>query len=403
MINPKFHHLPISGYNYPLPESRIAIYPLEKRDDSKLLVLKDSSIEDSQFKNFAEFIPEKSFFIFNNTKVIKARLVFYKPEGARIEIFCLDEVEAGAGYALWNCYVGNSKKWKNQELKQYSDEMQFTLTAERISTDGDTQRIRFAWNNTALNFENILEVFGRVPLPPYIHREPVAEDRERYQTIYATHDGSVAAPTAGLHFTESVFERLQEKHCNRDYVTLHVGAGTFKPVSSDNAAEHPMHEEKVIIQKDTILRLIQSLNETIVAVGTTSMRSLESLYWAGHQIITGNDHYLKENGMFYIDQWEPYGAIGNISVADALTAIYDYLRHNSLKEITGMTRIMIVPGYDFKVCKALVTNFHQPQSTLLLLVAAFIGEKWKSVYEHALSYDYRFLSYGDSCLFFPDK
>lgn len=398
-----FQHLPISDYNYPLPESRIALYPLDKRDESKLLVLKDGTITDSQFKTLPDFIPHKSLFIFNNTRVIKARLLFYKPEGARIEIFCLDEAKSGSGFAIWNCYVGNSKKWKNQQLRLQSIDNTINLTAVRISMDGDTQQIKFEWNDPSLTFDNILEIFGRVPLPPYINREPVEEDRERYQTIYARYDGSVAAPTAGLHFTQPVLEKLEEKHCTKDYLTLHVGAGTFKPVTTHNAADHSMHEEKVIIHKDTVLRLIQNLDETTVAVGTTSMRSLESLYWTGHQIITGNDRQLKDNGMFYIDQWEPYRQSGNISTSDALTAVYDFMRHHSLKEITGVTKIMIVPGYDFKVCKALVTNFHQPQSTLLLLVAAFIGDKWKAVYEHALENDYRFLSYGDSCLFYPVK
>lgn len=396
-----FKPIPISDYNYPLPDSGIASFPLEQRDESKLLVLNNGQITDSQFKHLSEFIPSQSLFIFNDTKVIKARLIFHKPEGARIEVFCLDEIESESGRAIWKCYVGNSKKWKNIELTLRHPSNGMVIKAERLHTEADTHDIQFTWNDKDYLFEDVLEIFGKVPLPPYIHREPVAEDSERYQTIYARYDGSVAAPTAGLHFTKPVFDSLENKKCKLDYVTLHVGAGTFKPVSSDDALNHPMHEEKVIIHKDTILHLIQNLNNLVVSVGTTSMRTLESLYWAGTQIITGKSR-LPEDGFFFIDQFEPYNNKGTISTTDALTAVYDYLRQNHLKEITGVTKIMIIPGYQFRVCKALVTNFHQPQSTLLLLVAAFIGEKWKTVYDHALDNDYRFLSYGDSCLFFKE-
>ncbi|MGE5317234.1 MAG: S-adenosylmethionine:tRNA ribosyltransferase-isomerase, partial [Chloroflexota bacterium] len=390
----------ITDYNYLLPESKIANFPLNQRDESKLLVLRDEEITDSQFKNLPSFIPSESFFVFNDTKVIKARLIFHKPEGARIEIFCLEEIESGSNYVIWNCYVGNSKKWKNTELILQDSISNFSIRAQRIGIDDDIQKIKFSWDDTQSSFEEMLELFGKVPLPPYIDREPVEEDKERYQTIYARYDGSVAAPTAGLHFTQFVLENLEAKKCKLDYVTLHVGAGTFKPVSSDDALKHPMHEEKVIIQKDTLLKLIQNLNNKVIAVGTTSMRTLESLYWAGYQIITGNNNALTETGMFFIDQFEPYRNQGNISTTEALTALYNYLRINNLKELTGITKIMIIPGYKFRVCNALITNFHQPQSTLLLLVAAFIGDKWKAVYEHALNNGYRFLSYGDSCLFF---
>lgn len=392
--------IPITDFNYNLPDSRIARFPLKERDQSKLLVLRDNLISDRQFIDLPDIINPGSVFIFNNTRVIKARLIFHKPEGARIEVFCLDEETSGEGFSVWQCYVGNSKKWKTGSLTIINPEDNSTLEALRLSTTGDTHLIEFSWNNQARSFEEVLDIFGKVPLPPYIDREPIEEDKDRYQTIYAKYNGSVAAPTAGLHFTDDVVKRLEEKKTIVDYVTLHVGAGTFKPVSVGNALDHQMHEEKVIIHRDTILRLIQNLDKTIVSVGTTSMRSLESLYWVGHQIITGCDHNLGTSGTFYIDQFEPYESSGNISTHDALTAIYDYLRTNRLTEITGSTRIMIVPGYQFRICNALVTNFHQPQSTLLLLVAAFIGDQWKTAYEHALRNEYRFLSYGDSCLFF---
>lgn len=402
----------IQSYSYELPNEKIAKFPLSKRDDTKLLVMDNGNITDTHFQRLSDFIPENSLFIFNNTRVIKARLVFHKPGGARIEVFCLNE-ESGENNAVkpdikyshqsksvWKCYIGNSKKWKSGSLLLKADNFP-SLTATRLSTDSDTSLVLFEWQDPALSFENILEFYGLVPLPPYLNREPVEDDKQRYQTVYATHDGSVAAPTAGLHFTESVFQKLREKRCILDYVTLHVGAGTFKPVTALLANDHNMHAEKIIIHKDTLLRLIQKINDPVISVGTTSMRTLESLYWLGLQLIAGNTNNLAETRLFHIEQWEPYQSKGNISSLDALTAIYDYMRQNNLKEMSGYTSIMIVPGYHFKICKALVTNFHQPQSTLLLLVAAFVGNDWKKAYDYALTNNFRFLSYGDSCLFFP--
>lgn len=393
-------YIPIKEYNYPLPETSIAKYPLEKRDETKLLVVNKGTITDSQFIRLHDFLPSESLLIFNNTKVIKARLIFHKTGGARIEIFCLSKENSGNGYAIWKCYVGNSKKWKNQPLEIRHDESLPTLTAERQSSKGDVHFIKFTWNDASLTFEEILELYGKVPLPPYIDREPVTEDRERYQTIYALYDGSVAAPTAGLHFTDRVFADLEKKGCTIDFVTLHVGAGTFKPVSADNAAEHEMHDEQIIVHSDTILRLIQNLQGTIIPVGTTSMRTLESIYWLGLQIITGNTNRIEETGSFFIDQWEPYKPTNQIPAVESLTAVYDYMKSSGLSTISGYTKIMIAPGYKFRICNALITNFHQPQSTLLLLVAAFIGQDWKVAYNHAVENNYRFLSYGDSCLFF---
>lgn len=398
-----FDPIPIINYSYPLPEEKIAKFPLEKRDLSKLLVMRDSVITDGNFKQLSEFIPENSLLIFNNTKVIKARLVFNKLGGARIEIFCLNEESHGKGFAIWKCYVGNSKKWKNQELTiQHADHLP-ALKASRVSSEGDTHLVRLSWDDSSLIFSEILELYGKVPLPPYLNREPIADDTLRYQTIYAINDGSVAAPTAGLHFTDDVFDSLKKKNCTLDYITLHVGAGTFKPVSKENALEHSMHEEKIIIHRDTLHRLIQNLQNTVVSVGTTSMRSLESIYWFGYQLLTGNTDLLEQKGWFSIDQWEPYNTKGNISSSDAIMAVYDYMKSRNLNEIEGYTRIMIVPGYAFRVVNALITNFHQPQSTLLLLVAAFTGNDWKKAYDFALNNNYRFLSYGDSCLFFPAK
>lgn len=395
--------IPISDYNYPLDESRIAKFPLEKRDITKLLVLKNGQLTDSFFYELDQFIPAGSLLIFNNTKVIKARLVFAKEGGARIEVFCLNKVDEGNGFATWNCYVGNSKRWKNQELTLRADGNIPALTATRISTQLDISRVRFTWDDSSFLFDDILDHYGKVPLPPYLNREPIDDDTKRYQTIYARYDGSVAAPTAGLHFTQKELDSLKNKHCQLDYVTLHVGAGTFKPVTSTDAREHAMHEEKIIIHGDTILRLIQNPDKTIIPVGTTSMRSLESIYWLGYQLATGQETALAATGLFSIDQWEPYQAQLTLSSTEALQAVYHYMMDHKLSEISGLTRIMIVPGYQFKICKALITNFHQPQSTLLLLVAAFIGDSWKQAYQHALDHDYRFLSYGDSCLFFPPQ
>ncbi len=392
-------NISIADYNYNLPELRIAKFPLERRDETRLLVFKDNAITDSHFHSIDSFLPEGSLLIFNDTRVIKARLVFHKEGGARIEVFCLNELESGEGFARWKCYVGNAKRWKKEDLVLHSEG--FTpLTATKEMVTDDSFTVLFTWHDKSMLFEDLLEIYGKVPLPPYLNREPEEEDKSRYQTIYARYEGSVAAPTAGLHFTDDIFLKLENRKCLVDYVTLHVGAGTFKPVSADNVADHQMHEERIIIKRPVLLRLIGNLNKNIIPVGTTSMRTLESLYWLGHQILTGKAEALK-TGSFYIDQWEPYNSADKIHTADALTAIHDYMKKNHLQEISGDTRIMIVPGYQFKVCNALVTNFHQPQSTLLLLVAAFIGDNWKKVYNHALDNDYRFLSYGDGCLFFP--
>ena len=407
-IPPPHNMLPeyinINDYDYPLPDERIARFPLEQRDATRLLVFRDGTPADSTFSMLDQHIPEKSLFVFNNTRVIRARLIFRKASGSRIEIFCLQPLGGygqTGGITTWKCLVGNAKRWKSGPLEMTVDTGigEVTLNARKGEMAGDAFEITFGWDKPEMPFEQVLEFAGKVPLPPYLNREPVESDTERYQTIYAEFNGSVAAPTAGLHFTPAVLEKLESRHCSFEYLTLHVGAGTFKPVSVEDARHHAMHEEELIIERQSILRLLQHNGGSIIPVGTTSMRSLESLYWLGVQLINGKD----PGEEFFIDQWEPYRTKTSIPPAEALQAIYDYLTARQMNSISGFTRIMIAPGYRFRMCDALVTNFHQPRSTLLLLVAAFIGEGWKKAYMFALEHGYRFLSYGDSCLFFPEK
>jgi S-adenosylmethionine:tRNA ribosyltransferase-isomerase len=390
----------ITDYNYTLPDDRIARYPLERRDQSKMLVASGENAFAGDFNSISEYIPQSSLLIFNNTRVIKARLVFYKPGGARIEVFCLQpEGSYGqTGQCVWKCLIGNAKKWKEGMLSmemEHSGE-KVTLNASRGEPIGDATRVFFSWDREDMPFEQVLEIVGKVPLPPYLNREPVESDTERYQTIYASLNGSVAAPTAGLHFTPAVLESLESKKCSFDYITLHVGAGTFKPVSVEDARNHQMHEEEIIVEKPFLMNLLQHLQGNIIPVGTTSMRSLESLYWLGVQLLNGKDLTLP----FTIGQWEPYESDVRIPAAESIQAILDFMARYRLKTINGFTGIMIVPGYRFRICNVLITNFHQPQSTLLLLVAAFVGDSWKSHYQFALDHNFRFLSYGDSCLFF---
>ena len=394
----------ITEYNYPLPNERIAKYPLPKRDQSKLLIYKDQQITESIFSQISEQLPENSLLIFNNTKVIRARLIFRKESGTRIEIFCL-QPEGGygqtGGSSTWKCLIGNAKRWKSGPIQLVvgdgTDKVALSATkGERIT---DAHMVHFTWDRPEMTFEQVLEILGRTPLPPYLNRDPEASDRERYQTIYAQYDGSVAAPTAGLHFTPDVLQSIENKRIQLDYLTLHVGAGTFKPVAVADAREHQMHEEELIVERGFLLRLIQSLQNPVIPVGTTSMRSLESLYWLGIQVLNGQE----PDPDFVISQWEPYQHEVKIPAVEALQAIADCMSKRDLVRISGVTGIMIVPGYTFRICNAIITNFHQPQSTLLLLVSAFIGKNWGKVYNYALEHDFRFLSYGDSCLFFPEN
>jgi S-adenosylmethionine:tRNA ribosyltransferase-isomerase len=402
--------LRIADFTYDLPAEKIAVYPLVKRDTSKLLICKDGSISESKFRQLPDFLPEGSTMVFNDTRVVRARLIFSKPTGARIEVFCLGEAMgldiqvafAQKGEVFWKCIVGNAKRWQEGRLTLLiaSANGDVGLHADLISrTDGEWL-IRFHWQPCELSFSEVLEIAGQVPLPPYINREAEVEDSDRYQTLYARSDGSVAAPTAGLHFSEELLGDLQQRTIKRKYITLHVGAGTFKPVSAELIGEHLMHRELITINKATICALQNATPENIFAVGTTSLRTLESLFWYGVKLIKS-----KGSGDFEIDQWDPYNGLDDepVTSAQSLEAILNYFEETDADIITGYTSLIIVPGYRFRMCQGLITNFHQPKSTLLLLVAAFIGPVWREVYEYALAHDFRFLSYGDGCLFFLNR
>nr|WP_321357926.1 S-adenosylmethionine:tRNA ribosyltransferase-isomerase [uncultured Draconibacterium sp.] len=399
----KYKDIKISDYTYNLPDERIAKYPLTERNKSKLLIRQNGSIKQDIFENCANYLPEDAQLVFNNTRVIHARLFFYKETGARIEIFCLEPVEP-ADYQVafqqteevtWKCMVGNSKKWKEGFLSQTFkiDGKTIELTAAKIGQEGNSFHIRFVWNG-GVHFSEIIEHIGQLPIPPYLNRETEESDEETYQTVYAKIDGSVAAPTAGLHFTDPVIAQLADKNITTNEITLHVGAGTFQPVKSTTIEGHTMHHEQVIIPID-ILRSFVENQKNIIAVGTTSVRSLESLYWLGLQLEEKRfDPFHPE-----VKQWEPYENEANISIEKALQNIIYFLAENSENAIRFSTQIIILPGYDFKLISGMFTNFHQPQSTLLLLISAFLGNKWKEVYDYALANDFRFLSYGDSNLY----
>lgn len=397
----------IKDYDYPLPDDLIAKYPLPQRDQSRLLIYKQNKIYDSQFCDVADALPENALLVFNNTRVIRARLQFVKDTGARIEIFCLEPADTSVDYQLafankgsveWRCLVGNSRRWKTGELQLtlMHPNGEVVLSAHRLRHDDEGSIIRFTWSDQELSFAEILELTGKIPLPPYLHREAEADDIIRYQTIYALNKGSVAAPTAGLHFTPAVMERLNKKNIQSLYVTLHVGAGTFKPVSSACVGEHEMHSEQIVIHRSTIETLRESLHRPVIPVGTTSVRSLESLYWFGAKLKRYGTHD------FVVKQWDPYQEdLQEIAAVDALDAVLSFMQNHHLEVLTGHTRLLIAPGYQYRLVNGLITNFHQPQSTLLLLVSALIGPQWKAVYQHAMDSQYRFLSYGDSCLFLP--
>jgi len=394
----------IKAYDYTLPDEKIAKFPLFKRDESKLLIYRNKEIEESRFKCLSDYLPEKSLLIFNNTKVIQARLIFQKETGAQIEIFCLEPKEP-ADYAqvfiqnqncTWLCMIGNLKKWKSGKLNLTVHSSQFT--AERLESNGDTHLIRFEWNNPNLSFAEILETCGELPIPPYLNRKTEESDNQTYQTVYSKIKGSVAAPTAGLHFTKDVFESLSKKNIDFEELTLHVGAGTFKPVKTETIEEHVMHTECITIKKTTIEKILNNLG-SIFAVGTTSVRTLESLYYIG-VLISRNPNTLVQD--IEVTQWMPYNEENNrLSANEALNFVLQYFKQNNLDSLTTHTQIMIVPGYRFKIVNGIITNFHQPKSTLLLLISAFVGQEWKNIYDYALGHDFRFLSYGDSSLLFP--
>jgi S-adenosylmethionine:tRNA ribosyltransferase-isomerase len=392
-------NLPISSFNYDLPSARIAEFPLEKRDDSRLLIYKGGTIKEDLFFNLPGHIPSDSLIILNQTRVIEARIVFQKPSGAFIEIFCLEPYLQSMEQAMqqkektiWKCLIGGASKWKPHQLLIKNLEAGQSLQARFISKQEDCFLIEFEWQPAELSFAAVLHESGAIPLPPYIKRKAGSLDAERYQTIFAADKGSVAAPTASLHFTKEVFADLKEKNINCQYVTLHVGAGTFKPVKTATIAEHHMHGEPFSIEKKTIEALLHS--NKIIAAGTTSLRTIESLYWFGMKI-----EYQKE--LTELEQWECYELADGyemISKEKSFQNILKWMEDQQTDMFYARTSLVIIPGYEFQLAAGLITNFHQPQSTLLLLVAAFIGDNWKTVYEHAMNNDFRFLSYGDSSL-----
>ena len=395
----------IEDFDYPLPDERIAKYPLTERDHSNLLHWQNGKIEQLHFYDLPDTLTRNDLLVYNNTKVIQARLHFQKETGAIIEIFCL-EPHSPSDYNLvfqenkscvWKCLVGNSKKWKEGALKQtmYIKDILFQLEATRIESEneGMSHLVRFEWDNEDILFSDILAHFGELPIPPYLNRATEEKDKETYQTVYSKIDGSVAAPTAGLHFTMDVLRRLALNGIREDEITLHVGAGTFQPVKSEEIGGHPMHREIISIGKSTIEDLIASEGH-IVAVGTTSVRTLESLYYLGCRIALNPD-----NPDLMVEQWEPYENNYTLTTQEALQNIIDYLNHNHLSALNAATRIMIVPSFQFRIVNKIITNFHQPKSTLLLLISAFVGiDRWRKIYDFAMENGFRFLSYGDSSL-----
>ncbi|HEY0679102.1 MAG TPA: S-adenosylmethionine:tRNA ribosyltransferase-isomerase [Chitinophagaceae bacterium] len=409
-MNPK--DIRIEDYTYDLPHDRIAIHPLSERDASRLLIYKNGISEDI-YRHLAAHLPANSLVVFNNTRVIEARILFQKPTGAHIEIFCLEPHEQyrditaamlQEGRVYWKCMIGGASKWKHglvlhKEILHNGNKT--TLSAAITERRPDSFVIEFTWTPASLSFAALLHEAGLIPLPPYIKRETEASDATRYQTVYAAKNGSVAAPTAGLHFTEQILRSLEEKNIRRTYVTLHVGAGTFKPVKTVTIGEHSMHAEFIQVEIGTIEALIQFHNKHIIAVGTTSLRTIESLYWMGVKLILHPDKATTE---IDIEQWDAYELTAEkITATESLNALLEWMKKNNLSSITAKTQLMIVPGYQLRIADILVTNFHQPQSTLLLLVAAVAGEGWRSIYDYAIGNGFRFLSYGDGCLIFGTK
>ena len=396
-------NLSIDAYDYPLPEDRIAKYPLAERDASKLLVLKNGVIQSSQFRHIGDYLPPKALLVFNETKVIRARLQFQKETGSHIEVFCLEPDDdyqiafSSTSPVRWKCLVGNSKRWREGLLtmRLNANGSDIVLTAERVAKNDQYSQIEFSWTPAEIPFATVLEAAGEIPLPPYLNREAEPEDRDRYQTVFAKYDGSVAAPTAGLHFTKPLLEQLSRDGFELDEVTLHVGAGTFRPVATATIGEHAMHSETIVVRKSLIENLIRHIGRPVIPVGTTSTRTLESLYWIGMS--------LAEQGMalrpLHVTQWYPYEEHQDLTTCEALERLIAYLDLHQLTHLEASTALMIAPGYQMKVITGLITNFHQPKSTLLLLVSALIGERWKEAYRFALDHGFRFLSYGDSCLF----
>lgn len=411
LFNPQ--KIKLKDYVYNLPQNRIAQFPLKDRDGSKLLLFKSGNISEKVFSDIDEYIPEDSLMIFNDTKVIRARLHFTKETGAVVEIFCLEphrdrkEIQDAfqqKGSCKWACLVGNAAKWKSGSLEKAFkyNEKDIKLIAEKESKDSDENIISFKWQPEELTFSEILSATGEVPLPPYVKRDVVEMDKLRYQTVYAVNNGSVAAPTAGLHFTDSVLKNLIKKNVKFGYVTLHVGLGTFRPIKAESLKDHIMHSESISISLELVEMLLSNSGKNVVAVGTTVLRTIESLYWFGLKILSQPKKNFDE---IKIKQWDPYCFDKDRlkwTMEDSLFAVLDTMKNKNIDYLYGDTELMIVPGYKFHIADALITNFHMPGNSLLLLVAAFIGNGWKDVYEFALKNNFRFLSYGDSSLLFKN-
>ena len=392
------------AYHYDLPEGKIAKFPSAERGGSRLLVLKNNEISHHRFPEVTDHLPADALLVFNNTRVIPARMLFYKTTGAQIEIFLLEpvapsrvmsEAMSHTGATSWKCMIGNAKKWKNdQVLRQQITIADQSLEVSAHLVDREAQQVRFEWAEGDYSFAEVIEALGKVPLPPYINRELEAEDQERYQTVYSKIEGAVAAPTAGLHFTQDILDSLPHHQISVDEVTLHVSAGTFQPMKAERPEDHPMHSEQIIITQSNLQKVIDATK--VIAVGTTSMRTLESTYWYGVTLLNGG------NKRFFVEKLSPYQDYKTLpDHKEALKAVLQHMTDLGTATLVGETEIFVFPGYQFKVCNGLVTNFHLPGSTLILLVAAFVGEQWRDVYQSALDNDYRFLSYGDSSLLLP--
>jgi S-adenosylmethionine:tRNA ribosyltransferase-isomerase len=405
-------NISIADYTYSLPAELIAHYPLAERDASKLLIYQKGAISEDIYRHMADHVPEGSLLVFNNTKVVEARILFRKPTGGQIELFCLEPAAEYGGMAAammqkgkvhWKCLIGGASKWKPGQVLHKSiapasptsvTSPALTLEARYLHKEDDAFLIEFSWSPAELGFAELLHQAGLIPLPPYIRRPPESSDAERYQTIYAQYDGSVAAPTAGLHFTGTVFKTLAAKNIRQSFVTLHVGAGTFLPVKSPTLSGHTMHVEWIEVSQETIFNLLASLDQPIIPVGTTSARTIESLYWLG--LKAGQNPSISPADLT-IHQWDAY-ELPTASPQTALTALLNWMQRQGIAQLITRTQLLITPGYDWKIANALITNFHQPESTLLLLVASLIGKDWRKVYEYALTHEFRFLSYGDGCL-----
>mgnify|MGYP006284172515 CR=1 FL=1 len=426
-IHPAPQDIDINDYVYLLPEERIAKFPLAERDASKLLCYRGGAIDHTVFRDLPAVLPAGALLLFNNTRVIHARLPFRRATGARIEVFCLEPIEpavhplslSSEGPVTWKCLIGNNKKWKERELSLSIETPAgaVRLFAERLERIEDAFAVRFRWDHSGISFGELLHYAGLIPLPPYLKRDNTPADEERYQTVYARHEGSVAAPTAGLHFTDRVLEALDRRGIERAFVTLHVGAGTFQPVKTDRLEAHHMHEEQIAVPRRVIATLLQAVRDgrPIIPVGTTSMRTLESLYWMSWKAESGKrksevgkrkaegGSRKAEGGKrnFRLSQWAPYTLSGDRTAAEALEELLAALDRQGLDMLRAPTQLLIAPGYSFRLSSGLITNFHQPRSTLLLLIAALVGDDWRRIYEYALQHDFRFLSYGDSSLLLP--